>query len=235
MFRSVLLVLIAFFCVNSILGQTMNKVVVDSLLDTKYREDQFYLGATYNILVNKPESMVQSGFSIGVHAGFIRDFPLNKKRTFAMGIGFGLSTNSFNQNLGVLIDDKDANFTILNDANISFSRNRVQTHLIELPIEFRWRNSTPKTYKFWRVYSGFKMGYIFANSYTFQGEPNAVNYNNLDIFNDVQYGLTLSAGYHTWNIHLYYSLNPLFKGARLENNTAINVRVVKVGLLFYLF
>ena len=32
--------------------------------------------------------------------------------------------------------------------------------MIEMPIEFRWRNSTASSYKFWRIYAGAKLGYV---------------------------------------------------------------------------
>ena len=234
MWRSILMLLVAFSYVTNTTAQDVNEVALDSVIDTKYREDQFYIGATYNILFNKPEGMSQRGFSIGVHAGFIRDFPVNKARTYAIGIGLGLSSNSFNQNLGILKENGTTNFAVLDDPNSEFTRNRLLTYLVELPFELRWRNSTATSHKFWRVYPGFKLGYIFANSYNYEGEPQSVSYSNLDAFNKIQYGLTLSAGYNTWNIHMYYGLNPLFKDASLQTGEGINASTIKVGLLFYL-
>lgn len=46
-------------------------------VDQKYREDQFYISLTYNLLSNKPNKVTQSGFSSGIHFGFIRDIPIN--------------------------------------------------------------------------------------------------------------------------------------------------------------
>ncbi len=234
MWRSILVLLTALSFVNITTAQETNEVALDSVIDTKYREDQFYIGATYNIFINKPEGMKQSGFSTGFHLGFIRDFPVNKNRTYAIGVGLGLSTNTFNQNLGISKVNNTASYNVLDPTKITFTRNRYFTHLVELPIEFRWRNSTPSSYKFWRVYPGFKMGYMFANAYKYVGEPQSLRYTNLDVFNKLQYGVTLSGGYNTWNIHVYYALNPLLNDAKLQNGTAINANVIKVGLLFYI-
>ena len=68
------------------------KVVDSTKIDTRYREDQFYVSVTYNLLNNKPSGMSQSGFSSGFHLGFIRDMPINDKRNLAIGIGLGLSS-----------------------------------------------------------------------------------------------------------------------------------------------
>ncbi|MDX1719680.1 MAG: hypothetical protein R3353_05945, partial [Salegentibacter mishustinae] len=42
---------------------------VPSVIDSLYREDQFYVGLTFNLISNKPDAISQSGFSGGIHAG----------------------------------------------------------------------------------------------------------------------------------------------------------------------
>ena len=61
-----------------------------------------------------------------------------------------------------------------------------------------------------------------------------IKHNNIEDFNKFQYGLTLSGGYNTWNIHLYYSLAPLLKGSALLDNQAIKFRPLRVGVVFYI-
>ena len=67
--------------------------------DTRYREDQFYFGFTYNTLTNTPEEFSQTGFSLGFKLGFIRDFPINTKRTLALGLGLGYAFNAYFENI----------------------------------------------------------------------------------------------------------------------------------------
>ncbi|HEY0092213.1 MAG TPA: PorT family protein, partial [Flavobacterium sp.] len=76
-------------------------------VDSLYREDQFYFGITYNILQQRPESLDQNKFSLGLSLGFLRDMPINKSRTAAIAVGFGYSLNNFNQNL--FITDVEGN------------------------------------------------------------------------------------------------------------------------------
>ena len=71
----------------------------EKIVDSLYREDQFYAGVTYNLLGKMPSGVSQNGFSSGFHLGFIRDMPINEKRNIAFGLGVGYSTNSFNQNI----------------------------------------------------------------------------------------------------------------------------------------
>ena len=57
---------------------------VDSGIDTRYLEDQFYLGVTYNWLVSKPEEIKQHSFSRSIFGGYQRDIPLNKNRNIGL-------------------------------------------------------------------------------------------------------------------------------------------------------
>lgn len=200
-------------------------------LDLKYREDQFYLGVTYGLLGNLPDDVSQTGFSGGIITGFIRDFPINIKRTFAIGLGLGYSGSSYNQNL-FIPEDNSGNFIAL-DRN-TFNRNRLFTHIVEAPFEIRWRNSSPDDYRFWRVYSGFKVGYIFATSSRFESDTIDGRFNSVDNFNRFQFGATLSVGYNVWNLYVYYGLNSLFDNQTNLNGNSIDINIVNIGLIFYL-
>lgn len=202
-------------------------------LDSLYREDQFYAGVTYNLLGKLPSGISQNGFSSGFHLGFIRDMPINKRRNLAIGLGLGYSWNSFNQNL--LISKANREFTYNDiDDNSAFSKNKFSQHLVELPFEFRWRSSTQSEYKFWRIYTGFKTSYVVANSSKYEGEPQNEKYKNIKDFNDIQYGLTLSFGYNTWNFYVYYAINPIFDSNAVLNNSSIDMNAIKIGLVFYI-
>jgi hypothetical protein len=230
MLKSLASFILIILTVVPVVAQENSFVEIDSL----YREDQFYAGVTYNLLGNKPVGISQSGFSSGFQLGFIRDIPINKKRNVAFGIGLGYSANSFNQNLQIGKDDmKNVTYTVLDD-NSDYTRNKFAIHVLELPFEFRWRSSTVSDYKFWRFYAGFKLGYLFTHSTKYVGIPNDQIYTDIDHFNDLQYGLTTSFGYNTWNIHLYYGLNPIFNDEAMLDGEQIDLRSVKIGLIFYL-
>lgn len=211
-------------------GQEQNAKDLDSL----YKEDHFYAGVTYNLINNKPTDLNQSGFSLGFHLGFIKDMPINKDRNVAIGVGLGYSTNSFNQDL-LINKASDGNFvySILDDDQ-SYSKNKFSSHLIEVPIEFRWRTSTPSEYNFWRIYAGFKFGYTLVNASKYEGDLGRLKYTNNKDFNSLQYGLTMSAGYNTWNFHIYYPLNSIFSEDVKVDGRTLDMKVIKIGLMFYI-
>lgn len=210
-------------------GQETTSKDIDSL----YREDQFYIGVTYNLLENLPDNMSQIGFSSGFHLGFIRDMPINKRRNLAIGLGLGYSTNSFNQNLLINKDEFGAiSYNIIEGS--TYSKNKFSSHFIEVPFEFRWRTSTSESYNFWRIYTGFKIGYMLTHTTKYNGDLGTLRFTDIDTFNKLQYGLTVSAGYNTWNIHLYYGLNPIFSDEAKLNGNNLDINVLKVGLIFYI-
>lgn len=205
-----------------------------ALLYKNYREDQFYFSVTYNLLNLKPNNVSQSGFSSGFHAGFIRDMPINERRNVALGVGLGLSSNSYNQNIVIETVDNKVIYRIIDGSEGNVSKNKFSTYLLEIPFEFRWRTSTATDYNFWRIYAGFKLGYVFYNSSKFRSDYGNVSLYNLDDFNRVQYGVTLSAGYGTWNLHLYYGLNTIFDGNARLSGEPIEMSSLKLGLMFYI-
>ncbi|MFV0565537.1 MAG: porin family protein [Flavobacteriaceae bacterium] len=209
-------------------SQEEEKAPLSTVIDSLYREDQMYIGFTYNILGNQPKDLSQSGFSSGLHLGFIRDMPINKNRNVALGLGLGFSGNSFSHNL--LIEND--NYALLKEGE-GYSKNKLSRYLIEVPFEFRWRTSTPTSYNFWRIYTGFKVGYLFHNTVKYSGDQGSYKITNFKGFNDLQYGITLNAGYSTWNLSLYYGLNPIFSSSETLNGNVMDLNTIKVGLMFY--
>lgn len=205
---------------------------VPSVIDSLYREDQFYIGLTFNLIDQKPSSISQSSFSGGLHLGFIRDFPLNKQRNIALGAGLGWSLNSFGHNLFIgQSTDGESIFRSL-DKSLDYDTNRFTTQLIEAPVEFRWRTSSTESYKFWRVYTGLKLGYIYHFKSNFVQPGNQVVQYHLPELNRFRLGANLTFGYNTFNFHFYYSLNPLFNDAKVDDSK-IGMHLVRVGLMFY--
>ena len=61
-------------------------------------------------------------------------------------------------------------FSILNDNEISYSKNKFSTHMVELPIEFRWRTSTVTEYNFGVFIQVLRLGYVFLHKSKFKGD-----------------------------------------------------------------
>ncbi|MFN3969173.1 porin family protein [Flavobacterium sp.] len=202
--------------------------------DSLYREDQFYLNITYNTLQKRPEGLKQNKLSPGLALGFLRDMPLNKKRTVSLAAGLGYSLAIYNQNMGIIDVGNVTTYSILDPDNITFSKNKLSLHYVDVPIEFRWRNSTPESHKFWRVHMGLKLSYLFYDQYKLESSQGNVGQTNLADLNDLHYGVYLTTGWNTWNLYAYFGLNPLFKSSAKIDGQSIDMNTANFGIMFYI-
>lgn len=209
------------------------EVQKETTVDSLYREDQFYVSITYNLLGKMPSDVAQNGFSSGFHFGFVRDMPINKNRTVAFGLGLGYSANSFNQNI-LITEVSKGNYSYSIVDNSQFSKNKFFQHIVEIPLEFRFRKSTATEHKFFRLHAGFKLGYVFASKYKYKGSLEAVKLIGIEDFNDIQSALTFSIGYDTWNFFFQYGLNPIFDYKATLDGKSIDMNAIKIGLIFYI-
>ncbi|QSS97781.1 porin family protein [Psychroflexus sp. ALD_RP9] len=218
------------------IAQTVN-IESDSITENKksfYREDQFYAGISFNLLTKLNNDVNQSGFSGSFDLGFIRDFPLNKNSTLALGLGAGININTYNQNVffGETSSGNDI-ITVLN-TSVDYSTNKFSTHVLEFPIQLRWRTSTSEDYAFWRIYAGAKIGYVYYFKSTFEQENNTVIQTDLNALNRFRTSAFLSFGYNIVNIQIQYDLNPLFDGRFSDSESKIGINPLRLGFIFYI-
>ena len=186
--------------------------------DLCYREDQFYIGVSYNVFAFTPSGMNPEGISAGFQFGFLRDFPINKRRNLAIAIGAGFSYDQFGQNLFINENEQGTTSFEILASNQDFLRNRLSLSVVEAPIEFRWRSSTPSNYKFWRVYAGFRLGYTVWNQSSLKRFDETVKIQNITELEKLRMGASLSLGYNKFNLFAYYSINPFFNEDAVTND-----------------
>lgn len=220
-------------------GQTMlsQEIIRNDDTDQKYLEDQLYAGLGYSFILNSLDKLVQRNLSYHLHLGFIKDIPLNNKRNFGLGVGLGYGTNSYYTNTLAVESNQGVVYRLPNSEE-SFNRSKLETHALEFPFEIRWRTSNPIDYKFWRIYFGLKFEYLFSrrsilradNLNLFDGKTTFSNPN----IEPWQYGLTLSFGYNTWNLHLNLGLKELLNENAIFENEPLLLRPLRIGLIFYI-
>ena len=208
------------------------KTDIGKPVDSLYREDQFYTNFTYNQLQNF-KGLSQTKFSPGFCIGVLRDMPINKSRTFAVATGLGYSLTIYENNLKISegLNSASNNYSFLATGN--YNKNQYTLHYLDLPIEIRWRTSTPSDHQFWRIYTGFKLSYLFSDQYKFiNGDESNFIQSNSDL-NKIVYGTYLTVGWNTWNLYAYYGLSPIFKSGAV-NFEKINTTSFNIGLQFYI-
>ena len=200
-------------------------------VDSLYREDQFYIGVTYNTLQNRPIGVTQNNFTPSFSIGILRDMPINKARNKAIATGLGYSLNSYNQNLLISENNGNRQYSVIQEGTL-FDKNKLTLHSIDIPIEYRWRTSVPETHKFWRIYTGLKLSYLFNTQSNYEDSQTSYTVTGNPDINKFQYGTYLSVGYNTVNFNIYYG-NPIFKSAEL-NGRAIEMNTLNFGFMFYI-
>jgi len=195
----------------------------------KYREDQIYFSVYYNSLGNELDNFKENKFSSSFNVGFIRDIPISKSRKLALGIGIGYGINSFNNNMKLASNNQNS-IVLLSSRDIP-KKNIFNFSEIQFPLEIRWRNSSPTSYKFWRVYAGLKYSKVLQSSFTHDSSMENYKLKSVPVNLD-QLGFTLNIGYNTWNIGLYKSLRPFFN--KKISSLPQNLDQFKLGLIFYI-
>ena len=194
-----------------------------------YREDQFFFGSSYFIQTQPIDEFKQNGFSGNFQFGFIRDFPLNDSSTKAIGVGFGYERNFFTSNIQPVKSDSNIDYRIVVSRFLE-SKNKISFSSLVIPLEYRWRRSSIDQYKFWRIYSGFKL----KKNFPLYSNPSYGSEITIDDVEDWTTSIYINAGYNTWNISLEYDLNPLLKNKKTTNGENLNISFFRLGLVFYL-
>ncbi len=195
-------------------------VIAQKTKKETYWEDQLYLNVTYNRATNLPEDIVKNRLSYGLGLGYLKDIPVTESGQIAFAIGAGYAYDQIYHGF-----DNSQNKTHLTSLN---SYGNLTTHSFELPIQFRWRNSTIDKYAFWRIYLGVRFSYDFITKDNYKEFTNS----NVNFINKYRKGITLSVGYNIVNLYINYNLDNLFKDTYYKNNL-IETKVLKIGLIFY--
>lgn len=204
-------------------------------IDTNYLEDQFYLGITYNLLIDRPSDVSQYNLSRGIHLGYLRDIPLNKPRNIGLGVGLGYAYNLIYTNIQATESPSKMLYDIISVSDQKVIKTYYQFHSIDfIPIEFRWRTSTPTSFLFWRVYSGIKISYLFGSNYRLKTETSQSYLTSPDTQHYFDWKAYISFGRGSWNGFIQYGLTPLFKGKTTQNDIPIDMTLVNIGFIFYI-
>ncbi len=89
-------------------------------------------------------------------------------------------------------------------------------------------------FNMWRLYLGAKLGYAFGSRSKLVTETGKDSFYVTDV-EKFRYGLMANFGYNTFNIHVYYALNNLFKdGLSLDTGQDLTFTPLRIGFIFYI-
>ena len=202
--------------------------LAQSPVDSSYREDQIYASIGYPLLIETPEGLTQNKLSHTFSFGFIRDMPINSSRNLAFGLGLGLNYNVVYTNLQFTDDMKSTTFV---SSDVTNQWNSVD---VEIPLEFRWRNSTAMNYQFWRIYGGV-VGYYSLSAKQRTTTALTESITSLSVQN-FRLALRLNVGNNTWNLTYTHPIDSFFDfNISAHNKSLSQLKTAKLGLIFYIF
>ena len=202
--------------------------LAQSPADSLYREDQIYASIGYPLLIDTPEGLTQNKLSHTFSLGFTRDIPINSARNLAFGLGLGLNYNVVYTNLQFTDDMKSTTFV---SSDVTNQWNSVD---VEIPLEFRWRNSTAMNYQFWRIYGGV-VGYYSLSAKQRTRTALTESITSLSVQN-FRLALRLNVGNNTWNLTYTHPIDSFFDFDKSAHNKSFSkLKTAKLGLIFYIF
>ncbi|MCH1471362.1 MAG: hypothetical protein L7T85_02155, partial [Flavobacteriaceae bacterium] len=188
--------------------------LAQSPADSFYREDQVYVSIGYPLLIDTPEGLTQNKLSHTFSLGFVRDMPINSARNLAFGLGLGLNYNVVYTNLQFTDDIKSTTFV---SGDVINQWNSVDA---EIPIEFRWRSSTPTNYQFWRIYAGV-VGYYSLSAKQRTRAALTESISSLSVHN-FRLALRLNVGNNTWNLTYTHPIDSFFDFDKSTQNKSLS-------------
>lgn len=165
--------------------------------------------------------------SFGFSVAWGKDLPFkrNSKFSFFSGLGYDISNIHHNANLKSQNESSTRNQTGLYALTSNFGLNKLSTHFIEVPVEFRFRTQTKNPFRF---YIGGKVGYMLYSKYQLdENNGNIYERKMLNELSDLKYGVTVRVGYGLVNLYTYYGLNGLMNPSDQKG-----VNQLAIGLSF---
>ena len=193
-----------------------------------FREDQIYLSIAYPYFSDAPNELIQNKLSYNFSLGFIRDMPINKKRTLALGVGLGWDFATVFNNMQFAVQDNSITASSIQGA---YQKNTLSMQTLAIPFEMRWRNANETNHAFWRIHTGLSLHIPlrFRANYTSIGGTQT----NINLpYHKTLLRWNAHFGFNTWNISIAHDLQPWAISA--TPNRSFDVRFTKIGLIFYI-
>lgn len=192
------------------------------------RFDHISFNLNYNSWQHSIVGLQTKPVSLGFDFGIYKDLPLSKsgKVSFAYALNYNLTTVHHNGNITYLTDSGSTNlFTTIKQSNTNFNINKLTTHYLELPVEFRFRKiKDPKI----RLYLGFKGGVLLGVHTTRTTSETKYKQYRIKNINQFRYGPTVKIGVGKINLYGFYSMSPLFNDGKGDL-----VNQYTIGLSFF--
>lgn len=213
----------------------------DNSTDFKKR-DRLTFGLGNDIWLDAPSNVDIRNFNQSFFLSGMFDHRLGES-PLTVGAGLGFQFNNLYSD-GFLIENsvsKKTGFSEIPDS-LNYSRNKISTSYIELPLEFRLRLGSEQQIT---IAAGFKVGYLISShkkykgdnyltqSFSTQDQVKIKEYSIEDL-TQLRYTVTGRIGFKSFSFFAHYNLSPLFQKGELvnNNNEPADMYLITAGISF---
>lgn len=198
--------------------------------------DRLALIFNWNYWLNNQDTTLElQAQSRGFDGHWTFDVLFKEQSRFSVGFGLGISSHNVFHKSSIRLD---SNITVLTPYpdSVSFTKNKLATTYLEVPVELRWRSKPDKNDNSWKLAVGLKAGMLLSakTKYVGQGSPFGLEIEEAKIktyrvpnINQFRYGPTVRFGYGNFNLVAFYALSTLF-----EPNLGPKLNPFSVGISF---
>lgn len=209
---SFILCTMKFFCQKHIIGLVLFFTVFATHAGEYFKSDRLIFDLYTPSWVNTP-SVINSSFSLGFSTSWGKDIVLSKSR-YSCFYGLGYDFANINSNVDFKRSFKGSSIRSfgLKALHGVYAINQLTSHYLEVPLELRFRTQTKIPF---RVYLGTKVGYLVKSKYTLdENTGTTFERKNINILEDLKYGVSFRVGYGLINFYTYYGFNSLIRASK---------------------
>ena len=193
-----------------------------------FREDQLYWSIAYPYFSNAPNTLIQNKLSYAFSVGFVRDMPINKQRSLAVGIGLGYDQATIYNNNLFTYARNNISATVIEGG---YQQNYLRMQSLAVPLELRWRNATETKHAFWRIHTGVSVHFPMQFKSYNKTSTGQINTTKLPSKGTIL-RWNVHFGFNTWNISIAHDMQPWATFGAL--NREFDMNFTKIGLIFYI-
>lgn len=202
----------------------------------KPSRDFVMLQLTYNMLLDKPDSINLKGFNRGVNFYLCYDFPIAKSKfSFAAGIGISASNYYFKDQRVVTNDTGTAAAVRFVDTT-GFKRSKMNVAYLSAPFELRFFGNKVNRNKGFKAAIGLQVGTLMGShvktNYTIQSTSVKANdkTSTKRYLTPWNFAATARLGWGNFSLFGSYNLTPLYKEFQGPQMTPISFGLCIQGL-----
>ncbi len=206
-------------------------------------KDHFMIQYGVDAWASRPDSVRTGGFSrhFNMYIMFDKPFKTNPKMSVGFGVGLGSSNMFFNNtNVDVKYNGIRLPFTIADSIN-HFSKFKVTTMYLELPVELRYFSNPNNMNKSWKFAIGAKVGtllksyskgknYVNRNGQSIYGTTFIEKEQSKKFFNGTSLALTGRVGYGIIGLQGSYNVLGVLRDGSGANMNRYSIGISISGL-----